>query len=192
MSQYLIGEIILVPYSFAPVGFLSCEGQLLQISAYETLFNLIGTIYGGDGQETFALPDLRSRVPVHIGQGPQLSHNYQVGETAGEEVVTLTSSHMPVHTHAIDQAQLAAKVRCQSGAGTAATPSGNVLAREAAGVTLPYSNKAADADMRADTISVAGAATISPAGGNQPHDNRQPTVCLRFCIATEGVFPSQT
>jgi microcystin-dependent protein len=192
MAQYYVGEIILVPYSFAPVGFLTCEGQLVPISEYETLFQLIGTTYGGDGQDTFALPNLQSRVPIHVGQGPGLLTNYQLAEMAGVETVTLTANEMPAHTHEIDQAQLAAKVRCQSGLATAGTPAGHVLAAEAAGVTQLYSNKPADADMRADTITVGGAATINPAGGNQPHDNRQPTLCLRFCIATEGVFPSAT
>jgi len=191
MAQYYVGEIILVPYNFAPVGFLSCDGQLVQIAEYETLFQLIGTTYGGDGEDTFALPNLQSRVPIHVGQGPGLLNSYQLGETAGVETVTLTANQIPAHTHEIDQAQLAAKVRCQSGFGTSGTPAGHVLAAEAAGVTQLYSNKPADADMRADTISVGGAATINPAGGNQPHDNRQPTVCLRFCISMFGIFPPQ-
>ena len=189
-APYYVGEIILVPYSFAPVDFLTCDGQLVPIAEYETLFQLIGTTYGGDGEETFALPNLQSRVPIHVGQGPQLS-NYQLGDMAGAEAETLAATHLPAHTHAIDQTQLAAKVRCQSGSGTSVSPAGRVLAAEAAGVTQLYSNKPADADMRADTISVAGAATINPAGGNQPHDNRQPTVCLRFCISMSGIFPSQ-
>ena len=192
MAYFYVGEIILLPYTFAPAGFATCEGQLLPISENETLFQLIGTTYGGDGQSTFALPNLQSRLPIHVGQGPQLSNNYQLAEMAGVETVTLTATQMPVHTHPIDQAQLAAKVRCQSGAGTAVTPAGNVLAAEAAGVTQLYSNQPADADMRADTISVGGAATINPAGSSQPHDNRQPTVCLRFCISLFGIFPSQT
>jgi microcystin-dependent protein len=191
MALYYIGEIILVPYNFAPVGFLTCAGQMLQIADYDALFNLIGTTYGGDGQTTFALPNLQSRVPIHMGQGPQLSNNYQLGDMAGAEAETLAATHLPVHTHAIDQTPLAAKVRCQSGSATVANPAGHVLAAEAAGVTNLYSNKPADTDMRADTISVAGAATINPTGGNQPHDNRQPTLCLRFCIATDGVFPPQ-
>jgi len=191
MALFYIGEIILVPYNFAPLGFMTCDGQLVPIADNDALFNLIGTTYGGDGQTTFALPNLQSRVPIHVGQGPQLSNNYQLGEMAGTEAETLLATHLPAHTHAIDQAQLAAKVRCQSGSGTVANPAGHVLAAEAAGVTQLYSNKPADADMRADTISVAGAATINPAGGNQPHDNRQPTLGLRFCIATVGVFPTQ-
>jgi microcystin-dependent protein len=191
VAQPYVGEIRMFGGNFAPAGWMFCDGQLLPISENETLFNLIGTTYGGDGQTTFALPNLQSRVPIHAGQGPTLS-NYQLGEMAGAEAVTLAASQMPVHTHPIDQAQLAAKVRCQSGLETAGTPAGHVLAAEAAGVTQLYSNQPANADMRADTISVAGAATINPTGGNQPHDNRQPTVCLRFCIATEGVFPSQT
>jgi microcystin-dependent protein len=187
---YHVGEIILVPYNFTPVGFLTCDGQLVSIAVYDVLFNLIGTTYGGDGQTTFAMPNLQSRVPIHVGQGPQLS-NYQLGEMAGGEAVTMTVNQLPAHTHPIDQTQLAAKVRVQSGSGTSGNPVGHVLAAEAAGVTQIYSNKPADADMRADTIAVAGAATINPAGGNQPHDNRQPTVCLRFCIATDGIFPTQ-
>src|SRR5258705_2348448 len=103
MSQYHVGEIILVPYNFAPAGFAECKGQLLPISENETLFNLIGTTFGGDGQLTFAVPDLRSRVPVHAGSGtgPGVSA-YQLAETGGTEAVTLAVQHLPSHTHALD------------------------------------------------------------------------------------------
>ena len=106
---------------------------MLAISEYDTLFNLIGTTFGGDGQSTFALPDLQGRIPIHAGQGPGISRSYQFGEKSGTEVVTLTSLQIPAHSHGFDQASLSAKMRCQTASGTQVTPVGNVLAREAAG-----------------------------------------------------------
>lgn len=129
MSQPYIGQIILVGFNFAPPGWAFCNGQFLAISQYEALFFLIGTTYGGDGQETFALPDLQSRVPMHMGQGPGLQ-NYDIGEFGGVEQVTITSQQMAQHTHAIDGSSLNATVRCRSGAGNQLTPVGNVPATD--------------------------------------------------------------
>jgi len=189
VSQYYVGEIILVGFNFAPSGFITCDGRLLPIAPYETLFNLIGTTYGGDGQSTFAVPDLSGRVPIHVGQGLGLT-NRQLGEKDGSETVFLSLGSMPTHTHAIDAAALAARVHCQSNAGTARTPVGNVPAREAAGVTNAYSSLPPNTDMRAGTIAVTGAATIGISGSSLPHPNRQPVLGLRFCIAAEGIFPT--
>ena len=101
MGQPFVGEIRMFGGNFAPAGWAFCSGQLMSISENETLFNLIGTTYGGDGQETFALPDLQGRIPIHAGQGPGISQSYQLGESAGVESVTLTVSQLPVHTHAL-------------------------------------------------------------------------------------------
>jgi microcystin-dependent protein len=152
--------------NFAPVGWLLCQGQLLPISQYDVLFNLIGTTYGGDGQNTFALPNLASRVPVH--QGP----SFVLGQTGGEEDVTLITSQMPVHTHA-----LAASTNNAS----TANASGNILAQTPS--YTPY------------ITGFTAAAALSPsavgaAGGSQPHDNMLPYLVVNFIIATEGVYPS--
>src|SRR5436190_1728199 len=138
MSSPYVGEIILVGFNFAPVGYAFCDGQLMPISENETLFQLIGTTYGGDGQTTFALPDLRGRTPIGTGQGPGLS-NYVIGEAIGSEGVTVTVSQMPAHTHTIDASGLTATERVKSGAGNQLSPVGNVLAVDA---TAPFTTPA--------------------------------------------------
>jgi microcystin-dependent protein len=124
--QPYVGEIILVAFNFAPVGWEFCHGQLLPIAEYEVLFQLIGTTYGGDGENNFALPDLRSRVPIH--QGPGGLQTYTIGETGGVETVTITPAQMPVHTHAVPLTALTGTLRCRNGAGNHVTPVGNVPA----------------------------------------------------------------
>src|SRR5437773_2558686 len=176
MAQFYVGEIILLPYTFAPAGFFPCDGRLLAIAEYDTLFNLIGTTYGGDGQQTFGLPDLQGRVPIHVGQGPGIQHNYVLAEKAGAEAVALLVGEVPSHTHAVDQTSLAARMRCQTAAGTEVSPVGHVLAAEAAGVTNPYSDQPADSDMRAATVGMTGAITIQPTAAPAPHENRQPVL----------------
>jgi microcystin-dependent protein len=180
MSQPYVGQILIFGCNFAPAGWALCQGQLLPISENETLFNLIGTTYGGDGQETFGLPDLRGRVPVHMGQGPGITQNYQIGEMAGTESVTLTTQQIPSHNHA---------VQIKTGtAGNVSKPGGNVLADEfvsqadAPFVYVPFNNT--------NQVTL-GQQTIGPAGGNQPHENRQSYLTLNFCISLFGVFPSQ-
>ena len=180
MSQPYVGQILIFGCNFAPAGWALCQGQLLPISENETLFQLIGTTYGGDGQSTFGLPDLQGRVPVHMGQGPNITQNYQIGESAGVESVTLTTQQMPSHNHAVME---------RSGtAGDVSKPGGNVLADEfvtPAGAAFVYA-------AFANTNQVALAPqTIAPAGGSQPHENRQAFLTLNFCISLFGVFPSQ-
>ncbi len=149
-----------------------CQGQLIAISENDTLFQLIGTTYGGDGQSTFALPDLQGRVPIHQGQGPGITQNYTIGEKAGVENVTLTTGQLPVHTHSL----LASTNNALN-----TSPTNNVLA---AGITTKmYTEDVANQAMNAGAI--------TPAGGSQPHDNMQPFLVLTFIISLFGVFPSQ-
>jgi len=167
MAQPYVGEIRMFAGNFAPAGWMFCEGQLLPISEYETLFNLIGTTYGGDGQSTFALPDLRGRVPLHFGNG------FTLAETGGVETVTLTVSQIPAHSHPF---------LATSSFGTQASPTGNVLAQTQA--IKIYDSTAPSTPM--------APGTTSSTGGSQPHDNFQPYLCVDFIISLFGIFPSQT
>ena len=159
--------------NFAPAGWRLCQGQQLPISEYETLFNLIGTTYGGDGQTTFNLPDLQGRVPVHQGQGPGLTQNYVMGEKAGVETVILTSQHLPVHNHAL---------LASTAGGSSADPQGNVIG----------SPPAIDAFIRETPATEMAFAMVQPAGGSQPHENRMPYLVLNYIISLFGIYPSQT
>ena len=190
MSSPYYAEIILVGFNYAPVGYAFCHGQLLPISQNEALFQLIGTTYGGDGQTTFGLPDLRGRVPAGVGQGPGLQ-SYFLGEVGGSETTTLTVQQMAAHTHTVDSSAFTATARCRNGPGNQQTPVGNVHANEAAGVTMPYSSATPNAAM-SGSPAIAGGATAAAAGGNQPHDNMQPFLVLNYCICLSGVFPSQS
>ena len=167
MAQPYVGEIRMFAGNFAPAGWMFCEGQLLPISEYETLFNLIGTTYGGDGQSTFALPDSRGRLPVHQGNG------FTLAETGGVETVTLTVPQIPAHTHAF----LAA-----ANPGTIASPSGSVPG--ASPSVTPYRQQTPATPM--------SASAIGSTGGSQPYDNFQPYLCVDFIISLFGIFPSQT
>ena len=166
MAQPYVGEIRIFAGTFAPAGWMFCEGQLLPISENETLFQLIGTTYGGDGENTFALPDLRGRLPVHMGSGLVLA------ETGGTETVTLTVQQIPAHSHPF------------------------VAVTDIGSVTAPGNNLLAQSDTLklygtvAPSVSLDSAAT-TPTGGSQPHDNLQPHLCLHFIIALLGIFPSQ-
>jgi microcystin-dependent protein len=184
MALFYVGEIVLLPYTFAPVGFLPCDGRTLAISEYETLFNLIGTTYGGDGQSTFNLPDFRGRAPIHMGTGQGVS--YVLGESGGSETVSVSAAQLPAHTHT--PPAFTARLRGQSAGGASRTPVGNVLAGEATGVTYPYSDGAADAAMAANTITLSGA--TQPSGSSAGHNNLQPSLAMMYCISVEGVFPS--
>jgi microcystin-dependent protein len=168
MSQPYVGEIRIFAGNFAPAGWMFCDGSLLPIADFQTLFNLIGTTYGGDGQSTFALPDLRGRVPIHMGGG------FTLAETGGVEQVTLTTSQIPIHNHAL----LAAGAN-----GNAQHPSNNCLGDGTGGLTQ-YHGTSGPSPMRAQSL--------SQIGGNQPHSNFQPYLCLSFIISMFGVFPSQT
>jgi microcystin-dependent protein len=153
--------------NFAPAGWMFCEGQLLPISEYETLFNLIGTTYGGDGQSTFALPDLRGRIPLHQGNG------FTLAETGGAETVTLTVQQLPAHSHAL---------LGTSGAANATSPANNLLAQS---LTVSLYNSGAP-----NTPMAPG--TTGAVGGSQPHNNFQPYLCVDFIISLFGIFPSPT
>src|SRR5690349_12042458 len=173
MAQPYVGEIRMFGGNFAPAGWMFCEGQLMPISEYETLFNLIGTTYGGDGETTFAMPDLRGRLP--IGQDVDSSTQpYWVGETGGAEEVTLSINQIPVHTHPWQTTA--------DRSGTEAGPAGTHLAQSTS--ITPY--------VVVDPDSSMAAAAVSPTGGSQPHTNMQPYLCVNFIISLFGIFPSQT
>jgi len=169
MGQPYVGEIRMFGGNFAPAGWMFCAGQLLAISEYETLFQLIGTTYGGDGESTFALPDLRGRVPVHQGQGAGLS-NYIIGQNGGVETVTLTQNQMPGHTH----------TPAASNTGASDNPANNFWANTTTG--KPYT--------AAPPVVQMNAGTMGPAGGSQPHDNMIPFLCVSYIISLFGIFPS--
>ena len=169
MSNPFVGEIRMFGGNFAPAGWMLCQGQLLPISENETLFNLIGTTYGGDGQSTFALPNLQSRIPIHAGT--QGGITYILSEMAGTETVTLTTQQIPNHSH-VPQGQ--------SGNGSAA-PGNSVWAASA--TQNIYTDVAPAANMNA--------AAISLTGGSQPHNNMMPFLAINFIISLFGIFPSQ-
>ena len=167
MAQPYVGEIRMFGGNFAPAGWMFCEGQLLPISENETLFQLIGTTYGGDGQETFALPDLRGRIPIHQGNG------FILAETGGAEEITLTVNQIAAHTH----------TELASTAGGQQSSPANLLLAATTGTDIysgdsPYVNMSPQA--------------ISPVGGSQPHTNFQPYLCVDFIISLFGIFPSPT
>ncbi len=166
MSEPYIGEIRIFAGNFAPSGWAFCDGQLVAIQEYETLFNLIGTTYGGDGQQTFALPDLRGRVPIHQG-GQNV-----IGQLGGSETVTLNSQQLPIHTHPLNASSNLAD---QNG------PGGNVLAQLTQGEL--YFAAAGTAHL--------SSASIASQGGDQSHSNLQPYLCLNFIISLFGIYPSQ-
>lgn len=167
MAQPYVGEIRIFAGNFAPAGWMFCEGQLLPISENETLFQLIGTTYGGDGESTFALPDTRGRLPLHQGNG------FILAETGGAEEITLTVNQIPAHTHPM----LAAAVP-----GDSIGPAGRVSANSFS--ITPYINDAPTGNF--------SPAAVTSVGGSQPHTNFQPYLCLNFIISLFGIFPSPT
>lgn len=173
MGQPYVGEIRMFGGSFPPAGWAFCDGQTVAISENETLFNLIGTTYGGDGQETFDLPNLNGRVPVHQGQGTGISQNYTIGETGGVEQVTLTVQQIPSHTHA---------AQCSTGPGNQTNPD-NAVPGASAAVEIYYED-VPDSTFRAGNI--------QSAGGSQPHENMQPFLVVSYIISLFGVFPTQS
>lgn len=172
MSDPFVGEIRMFGGTFAPAGWAFCDGQLLPISQNETLFNLIGTTYGGDGQETFAVPDLQGRVPVHAGQGPGLSQNYQIGEKFGVESVTLTTQQIPIHNHAF---------LTSLGAASSTDPTNQVIAQSSQ--MHVFTEDVTNRQMNANAL--------TPQGGSQPHENMMPFLVVSFILSLFGIFPSQ-
>ncbi len=173
MSEPFLGEIRMAGFNFAPDDWALCNGQLLSVTQNTALYNLLGTTYGGDGVSTFALPDLRSRVPVHQGTGTGLSA-YVMGQLNGVESVALTSNQMPQHNHTVG---------CSTAGGNAASPAGSVPAVESTGTSLNY-NSAASSTMNAGMI--------GEAGGSAAHTNIQPCLCVNFIIALAGIYPEQS
>lgn len=163
MSEPFLGEIKIVSFNFAPKGWALCNGQFLPINQNQALFSLFGTYYGGNGQTTFALPDFRGKVPLHLGNG------FTQGQSGGETAHTLTTSELPAHTHTVSASDAAPNV---------ASPAGNVWPSVASGYA-----STANASMHPSSL--------GNAGGNQPHENIQPYLVLNFVVALQGIFPSQ-
>jgi microcystin-dependent protein len=166
MAQPYVGELRMFAGNFAPLGWQFCDGSLLSISENETLFQLIGTTYGGDGESTFAVPDLRGRIPLHQGNG------FSLAETGGVETITLTASQIPSHSHTVQATNAVANKT---------SPTGNHLAT--IGSNFLY---------LADAVTDDTSSTIASAGGSQAHSNMQPYLCLSLIISLFGIFPSQT
>ena len=168
MAQPYVGEIRMFAGNFAPAGWMFCEGQLLPISENETLFQLIGTTYGGDGESTFALPDLRGRIPIHQGNG------FILAETGGAEEITLTVNQIPAHSHpALANSEQASDVNPGSQVVAQSRPASNSYYEDVPGVNM-------------------AATAVSSVGGSQPHTNFQPYLCVNFIISLFGIFPSPT
>lgn len=170
MSDRYVGQVLLVPYGFCPAGCVPCDGSLLPISQYDALFNAIGTTYGGDGQQTFAVPDLRGRVPIHRGQAPGLSA-YSVGDTGGAEQVALVGAEVGPHTHLVS-VNADAQTVSDDPTGRVPAPGGSY-------------------DATPDGTTMDPSAVVA-AGGGQPHENRAPYLALSYCIAFDGAWPSQS
>jgi microcystin-dependent protein len=178
MSDQFVAEIRVFGCNFAPKGWAFCDGQILPLSQNTALFSLLGTTYGGDGISNFALPNLQGSAPMHPGQGPGLSF-HDLGETGGEDAVTLLQSEIPVHTHAIN---------CLDGprvGGQVGSPGNGILAKTGGIPASAYvSGGSANQTM--------GTSMVTSAGGNQPHNNLMPYLTLNFCIALQGVYPPRT
>jgi microcystin-dependent protein len=173
VSGFYLGEIRLFPYNFAPRGWANCDGQLMAIAQNTALFSLLGTTYGGNGQTTFALPDLRGRVAMHGGNGagPGLTQRF-LGEVSGTETTTLNANQMPAHAHPYTpNATAAASSKTPTGHVPAATVAGSIYGDPGALAMAP--------------------GTTGAAGGGQPFDNLQPYLVLAYCIALQGIFPSR-
>lgn len=174
MDEAFIGTIMMFGGSFAPKGWALCNGQLLPISQNQALFSILGTTYGGDGQTTFALPNLQSRIPIHAGQGPGLS-NRALGQTGGSETVTLTINNLPAHNHAIN---------VKSDGGNSNTPNNNFQAGDNDTTAKPFAAGKFDATMDPNALTTVG--------GSQPVAIESPYLVVNFIICLEGIYPSRT
>lgn len=170
MAEYFTGKIIMVGFNFAPIGWAFCNGQLLSIEQNDALYTLLGTTYGGDGQTTFALPDMRGRVPYHQGTGPGLS-TYSLGQRGGSEEVTLTSAELPAHTHTANS---------NPADGGQVSPTNNFWGGASSNI---YSTTPPAVAMNPLAVGLSG--------GNQPHENMPPFLCVNFIINLEGIYPAQ-
>ncbi|MCP5108608.1 MAG: phage tail protein [bacterium] len=199
MAEPFIGQITMFGGNFAPRGWAYCDGQLLAISSNSALFSILGTTFGGDGRTTFALPDLRGRVPIHPGSGPGLSSR-RLGEKNGTESNKMTVTQMPSHNHSatvgnIDVGNITATLRCNTAESDTQDPTGNALANANRNT---YINAAPDQDMHADSIQLTtsgnatGSVTVQNTGGSQSMNNMQPWLGIHFIIALVGLFPSRS
>lgn len=188
-----LGQIVLFGGNFAPRGWALCEGQLLPISQYSALFSILGTIYGGDGRTTFALPDLRGRAAVSSGRGPGLS-DHRLGSRNGQEVVTLNLTNLPNHSHNATFTQTSGVSTTPAVADEANTdePTNNKPAiPNISGTNRAYSNAAADTNLAPGTATVTGNIQVLPTGAQQPFNNMQPYLTTNYIIALQGIFPSR-
>jgi microcystin-dependent protein len=181
MANPFLGQITVYPYSYPPANWMDCAGQLLPISQYTALFSLLGTQYGGNGTSNFALPDLQGRIPVGQGQLPG-SGNYDMGEAAGAETVTIDMTSMPAHTHSLNASTVG---------GTTNNPAGMVLAKPEVGGGRGGTAEKGNIYNPATPDTVMAGTSIAPAGNTQPHNNIQPSLVLRYCICVRGVFPAR-
>jgi microcystin-dependent protein len=172
MADPFVAEIRIFPFNFAPKGWAFCDGQILPISQNTALFSLLGTTYGGNGQSTFALPNMQGNAPMHPGQGPGLSL-HDLGETGGSETVTLLESEIPAHSHSVVASEADAIERL---------PGGQLMAT---GITISQYQVPGP-------LTPLNPSALTPAGGDQPHNNMQPYLTLNFNIALQGVFPPRT
>jgi microcystin-dependent protein len=173
MADPFVAEIRIFPFNFAPKGWAWCDGQLMPLSQNTALFSLLGTTYGGDGKSNFALPDLQGRAPMHPGQGPGLSL-HDLGETGGSETVTLLESEIPAHSHTLRADVLdIGDTNAVSANASLALSSGGTLYQNASNVNMSDN-------------------ALTPAGGDQPHNNMMPYLTFYFCIALQGVYPPRT
>lgn len=171
MSEPYVGEIRMFAGNFEPAGWAFCDGRLLSISEYDILFMLLGTTYGGDGRNTFALPDLRGRIPLHTGQNPVTRTLYALGQLGGSETVTLNTGQLPAHTH---------MVSANAAASESVSPQNNLWGSS---TTRPY--------VVGEPNGTMNPAGITPSGGNQPHDNVMPILTTTFIISLFGIYPMQ-
>jgi microcystin-dependent protein len=174
MSEPFVGQVVAVGFNFAPIGWVKCDGSLLQISEYSALFQLLGTTFGGDGVSTFAVPDLRGRVVVGAGQGPGLS-NYVQGQAGGVDSVSLTGNQNGAHTHPVIAAGIVDP-------GIFIADPEPTMAMGSPGTNNFYATTG--------TPTTLAQSTVAPVGGGAPHENRQPYQTINYIIATEGIFPS--
>lgn len=193
MAEAFTGEIRAFGFNFAPRSWAMCNGQLLPITQNEALFSLLGTFYGGDGRTNFQLPDLRSRAPLHAGQGPGLS-GYTIGQFGGVETVTLNQSQMPSHSHTPNASGFTVTFPASTADSTTATPGPTVRLGKAAGepgepVPNIYTTGAADTEL--GQFPATGNLTIDNTGGSQAHENRMPFLAINYCICLFGLFPSR-
>ncbi|MGH9761339.1 MAG: phage tail protein [Blastocatellia bacterium] len=169
-----VAEIRIFPFNFPPKGWAFCDGQILPLSQNTALFSLLGTTYGGDGKSNFALPDMQGNAPMHPGQGPGLSL-HDLGETGGSDTVSLLESEIPSHSHGLTGNAFTATLTTPAPSVDIAHPQGgNAMIDVLTGLVTMSDN------------------TVAPAGGDQPHNNMQPYLCLNFCIALQGVYPPRT